>query len=146
MSSRLFVTVFAVVGIFCAGTANGADVQALVQSCAACHGENGLPADHGVETMPGLSVRKVWRALGRVGLYVPGGETPLFSTLLMGFTGQLLVWNQDSYWAIAVGAEQAARTCIVPILKRKTATIAASDNTSAQGLTLASSGMSKPKP
>jgi histidinol dehydrogenase len=43
----------------------------------------GLPADHGVETMPGLSVRKVWRALGRVGLYIPGGETPLFSTLLM---------------------------------------------------------------
>jgi ubiquinol-cytochrome c reductase cytochrome b subunit len=34
----------------------------------------------------------------------------LFSTILMGFTGQLLVWNQDSYWAIVVGAEQAART------------------------------------
>ena len=34
----------------------------------------------------------------------------LFLTILMGFTGQLLVWNQDSYWAIVVGAEQAART------------------------------------
>jgi len=34
----------------------------------------------------------------------------LFCTILMGFTGQLLVWNQDSYWAIVVGAEQAART------------------------------------
>ena len=45
MSSRLFVTVFTAVGICCAGTANGADVQALVQACAACHGENGLPAD-----------------------------------------------------------------------------------------------------
>jgi hypothetical protein len=31
-------------------------------------------------------------------------------------------------------AEQAARTSIVPILRRKTATIAASDNTSAHGL------------
>jgi histidinol dehydrogenase len=31
----------------------------------------------------GLIVRKVWRALDRVGLYVPGGATPLFSTLLM---------------------------------------------------------------
>jgi cytochrome c553 len=45
MSSRLFVTVFATVGIFCTGAANGADVQALVQACAACHGESGLPAD-----------------------------------------------------------------------------------------------------
>ena len=33
--------------------------------------------------MPGLVVRKVWRAIDRVGLYVPGGKTPLFSTLLM---------------------------------------------------------------
>jgi histidinol dehydrogenase len=42
-----------------------------------------LPAEHVVETMPGLVVRKVWRPLDRVGLYVPGGATPLFSTLLM---------------------------------------------------------------
>jgi histidinol dehydrogenase len=33
--------------------------------------------------MPGLVVRKIWRAIDRVGLYVPGGKTPLFSTLLM---------------------------------------------------------------
>jgi histidinol dehydrogenase len=33
--------------------------------------------------MPGLSVRKLWRALDSVGLYIPGGKTPLFSTLLM---------------------------------------------------------------
>jgi histidinol dehydrogenase len=42
-----------------------------------------VPAEHAVETMPGLTVRKVWRALDRVGLYIPGGKTPLFSTLLM---------------------------------------------------------------
>ena len=42
-----------------------------------------LPAEHAVETMPGLTVRKVWRPLDRVGLYVPGGRTPLFSTLMM---------------------------------------------------------------
>jgi histidinol dehydrogenase len=42
-----------------------------------------LPAEHAVETMPGLKVRKVWRPIDRVGLYVPGGATPLFSTLLM---------------------------------------------------------------
>ena len=42
-----------------------------------------MPADLSVETAPGLVVRKVWRAIDRVGIYVPGGRTPLFSTLLM---------------------------------------------------------------
>jgi histidinol dehydrogenase len=42
-----------------------------------------LPAEHALETMPGLTLRKVWRAIDRVGLYIPGGKTPLFSTLLM---------------------------------------------------------------
>jgi histidinol dehydrogenase len=42
-----------------------------------------VPAEIRVETMPGLIVRKLWRPIGRVGLYVPGGATPLFSTLLM---------------------------------------------------------------
>jgi histidinol dehydrogenase len=45
--------------------------------------EGSLPREHGVETMPGLVVRKIWRPLDRVGLYIPGGKTPLFSTLLM---------------------------------------------------------------
>ena len=42
-----------------------------------------LPQDIEVETHPGLTVAKQWRALNRVGLYVPGGKAPLFSTLLM---------------------------------------------------------------
>lgn len=42
-----------------------------------------MPVDVAVETLGGLNVRKIWRPLGRVGLYVPGGKTPLFSTLLM---------------------------------------------------------------
>ena len=41
------------------------------------------PADIAMETARGLLVRKVWRSIDRVGLYVPGGATPLFSTLLM---------------------------------------------------------------
>ncbi len=41
------------------------------------------PSDSSVETMPGLTVAKQWRAIDRVGLYVPGGNAPLFSTLLM---------------------------------------------------------------
>lgn len=42
-----------------------------------------MPSDIAVETLPGLTVRKVWRPIDRIGLYVPGGKTPLFSTLLM---------------------------------------------------------------
>ena len=45
--------------------------------------EASRPIDVSIETAPGLSVRKVWRAIDRIGLYVPGGKTPLFSTLLM---------------------------------------------------------------
>lgn len=45
--------------------------------------EASRPIDTSVETMPGLLVEKVWRPLDRVGLYVPGGATPLFSSLLM---------------------------------------------------------------
>ena len=45
--------------------------------------EASRPAEIVLETMPGVTVRKVWRAIDRVGLYVPGGKTPLFSTLMM---------------------------------------------------------------
>ena len=36
-----------------------------------------------METAPGLIVRKTWRPIERVGIYVPGGKTPLFSSLMM---------------------------------------------------------------
>ena len=45
--------------------------------------ERSLPADVTVEPCPGLVVSKRWRPIDRVGLYVPGGATPLFSTLMM---------------------------------------------------------------
>jgi len=57
-------------------------IELAACNVAAFH-ENSLPAEQAVETMPGLLVRKVWRPIDRVGLYVPGGKTPLFSTLLM---------------------------------------------------------------
>ncbi len=45
--------------------------------------EASLPLDFEMETAPGLIVRKTWRAIERVGIYVPGGKTPLFSSLMM---------------------------------------------------------------
>lgn len=42
-----------------------------------------VPTDFSMETAPGLTVTKTWRAIDRVGLYIPGGKTPLFSSLLM---------------------------------------------------------------
>lgn len=45
--------------------------------------EASVPRDFSMETAPGVTVTKTWRAIDRVGLYVPGGKTPLFSSLLM---------------------------------------------------------------
>jgi histidinol-phosphate aminotransferase len=64
------------------GPSDVAAVELAARNIEAFH-KGSLPAEHVVETMPGLTVRKVWRAVDRVGLYVPGGKTPLFSTLLM---------------------------------------------------------------
>jgi len=41
------------------------------------------PRDVSVETMPGLVCEQRWIPLSTVGLYVPGGTAPLFSTVLM---------------------------------------------------------------
>ena len=41
------------------------------------------PASIRVETMPGIVCEKISRPVGSVGLYVPGGSAPLFSTALM---------------------------------------------------------------
>ncbi|NOS68273.1 MAG: histidinol dehydrogenase [Candidatus Peribacteraceae bacterium] len=47
------------------------------------HIANMLPASAPVETRPGVACKTVVRAIERVGIYVPGGTAPLFSTVLM---------------------------------------------------------------
>ncbi len=41
------------------------------------------PRPVSIETMPGVLCEMQWRAIERVGLYVPGGTAPLFSAVLM---------------------------------------------------------------
>jgi histidinol dehydrogenase len=45
--------------------------------------ERTRPRETTVEVAPGVTCRRAWRAIPRVGLYVPGGSAPLFSSLLM---------------------------------------------------------------
>ncbi len=45
--------------------------------------KNSIPPAREVETMPGIVCRAEWRPISSVGLYVPAGEAPLFSTLMM---------------------------------------------------------------
>ncbi|MDR3424246.1 MAG: histidinol dehydrogenase [Alphaproteobacteria bacterium] len=42
-----------------------------------------FPQSMQVETMPGVKCALHWRALGKIGLYIPAGTAPLFSTLMM---------------------------------------------------------------
>ncbi|MGH2364688.1 MAG: cytochrome b N-terminal domain-containing protein [Chloroflexota bacterium] len=41
------------------------------------------------------------------------GVLLFFLTIFMGFSGQLLRWDQDAYWAVVVGAEQAGKVPII---------------------------------
>lgn len=57
-------------------------LELTVQNVRAFHSA-ASPGDIWCQPSPGMEVGKLWRPIDRVGLYVPGGRTPLFSSLLM---------------------------------------------------------------
>lgn len=64
----------------------GEDLRSAIKTAAAniekFHAAE-LPAEVSVEVMPGINCRQKAVPISRVGLYVPGGNSPLFSTVLM---------------------------------------------------------------
>ncbi len=94
-----------------------AAIELAARNISAFH-EASRPSDTLVETMPGLTVEKAWRPLDRVGLYVPGGATPLFSTLLMlalparaAGVSEIIVVTPPSEHGLAPAIALAAELC-----------------------------------
>jgi histidinol dehydrogenase len=63
---------------------------------------------YSLETGPGVSLQRAYRPISRVGLYVPGGTAPLFSSLLMMAVPALLAGCRD----IAVFTPPAKDGCL----------------------------------
>jgi histidinol dehydrogenase len=59
-----------------------AAMEAARDAIVAFH-KDAIPPAREVETLPGVVCRAEWRPIGAVGCYVPAGEAPLFSTLMM---------------------------------------------------------------
>ena len=62
--------------------------------------EQSRPIDRAVETVAGLTVRQIWRAIDRVGLYVPGGLDPAVA-LAAELCGIETIWTGGGAQAIA---------------------------------------------
>ncbi len=69
-----------------AATAVAPELQHAMQTAAArieAFHRAGMTNDYRVETAPGVVCERLVRPIARVGLYVPAGSAPLFSTALM---------------------------------------------------------------
>src|SRR5262249_8358017 len=60
-----------------------AALDQMVANITAFHRTHVRLEEEHVETVQGVELWRVWRAIERVGLYVPGGRSPLPSSLLM---------------------------------------------------------------
>lgn len=59
-----------------------AAIKTAVKNIRTFH-ERQVPTGFEMETMPGINCGRTFRSIENVGLYIPGGSAPLFSTLLM---------------------------------------------------------------
>jgi histidinol dehydrogenase len=57
-------------------------IQTSLKNIIKFHKEQ-IPTDYEIETMKGVKCGRAYRPIEDVGLYIPGGTAPLFSTLLM---------------------------------------------------------------
>ncbi len=57
-------------------------IQIAIDNITAFH-KHQIPSEYEIETMPGVNCGRFFKPINQVGLYVPGGTAPLFSTLLM---------------------------------------------------------------
>ena len=95
-----------------------AAIEVAVQNIEAFHRAQ-LPAEVRVETQPGVVCVQRPVAIGKVGLYIPGGTAPLFSTVLMlalpariaGCKEVVLCTPTDKQGCVAAEVLYAARRC-----------------------------------
>ena len=95
-----------------------AAIEVAVQNIEAFHRAQ-LPAEVRVETQPGVVCVQRPVAIGKVGLYIPGGTAPLFSTVLMlalpakiaGCKEIILCTPTDKQGCVAAEVLYAARRC-----------------------------------
>ena len=95
-----------------------AAIEVAVQNIEAFHRAQ-LPAEVRVETQPGVVCVQRPVAIGKVGLYIPGGTAPLFSTVLMlalpakiaGCKEIVLCTPTDKQGCVAAEVLYAARRC-----------------------------------
>ncbi len=75
--------------------------------------ERTKPKDVTVDVAPGVRAKRVYRPIPRVGLYVPGGTAPLFSSLLMQALPAKAAGVKEIVVCTPPGATDIARTLMI---------------------------------
>jgi histidinol dehydrogenase len=75
--------------------------------------ERTRPTSVKIEIAPGVLCKREWRPIQRVGLYVPGGSAPLFSSLLMQALPAKAAGVPEIYVATPPGSSEIAETLMI---------------------------------